>query len=150
MLHIRSANIQDVSAIHRLIYELAVFEKAPEQFILSEEQLVRDGFGENPKYICFVAEHENSIVGMSFCYIRYSTWKGPVLYLEDLIVSESYRRKGIGKELFQYTCDYALANNYKRLQWQVLDWNQSAIDFYKHFDALFDPEWLNAWVELKK
>lgn len=150
MLHIRSANIQDVSAIHRLIYELAVFEKAPEQFILSEEQLVRDGFGEYPKYICFVAELENSIVGMSFCYIRYSTWKGPVLYLEDLIVSESYRRKGIGKELFQYTCDYALANNYKRLQWQVLDWNQSAIDFYKHFDASFDPEWLNAWVELKK
>ena len=149
MLHIRPANIQDVSAIHRLIYELAVFEKAPEQFILSEEQLVRDGFGENPKYICFVAELENSIVGMSFCYIRYSTWKGPVLYLEDLIVSESYRRKGIGKELFQYTCDYALANNYKRLQWQVLDWNQSAIDFYKQFNASFDPEWLNAWVELK-
>ena len=120
MLHIRPANIQDVSAIHRLIYELAVFEKAPEQFILSEEQLVRDGFGEYPKYICFVAELENSILGMSFCYIRYSTWKGPVLYLEDLIVSESYRRKGIGKELFQYTCDYALANNYKRLQWQGL------------------------------
>ncbi len=150
MLQIRPANIQDVSAIHRLIFELAVFEKAPEQFVLTQEKLLEDGFGASPKYICFVAELENSIVGMSFCYIRYSTWKGPVLYLEDLIVSEPYRRKGIGKELFQYTCDYALANNYTRLQWQVLDWNQSAIDFYKCFNASFDPEWLNAWVELQR
>ena len=149
MLQVRPANVNDVLAIHQLIYELALYEKAPEQFVLSQEKLLEDGFGQNPKYICFVAELDQVVVGMSFCYIRYSTWKGPVLYLEDLIVSESHRRKGIGKTLFQHTCDYALANNYSRLQWQVLDWNQSAIDFYKQFNASFDPEWLNAWVELK-
>jgi predicted N-acetyltransferase YhbS len=149
MLHVRPAHVNDVSAIHQLIYELALFEKAPEQFVLSQEKLLEDGFGQNPKYICFVAELNQVVVGMSFCYVRYSTWKGPVLYLEDLIVSESHRRKGIGKTLFQHTCDYALANKYSRLQWQVLDWNQSAIDFYKQFNASFDPEWLNAWVELK-
>ena len=150
MPQIRPAAPEDVSAIHRLIYELAVFEKAPEQFVLTQEKLLEDGFGTSPKYICFIAEQEQTILGMSFCYLRYSTWKGPVLYLEDLIVSESHRRKGIGRALFEFTCDYALANNYTRLQWQVLDWNQSAIDFYKQFNASFDPEWLNAWVELKK
>ncbi len=150
MPQIRPAAPEDVSAIHRLIYELAVFEKAPEQFVLTQEKLLEDGFGASPKYICFIAEQEQTILGMSFCYLRYSTWKGPVLYLEDLIVSESHRRKGIGKALFEFTCDYALAHNYTRLQWQVLDWNQSAIDFYKQFNASFDPEWLNAWVELKK
>lgn len=150
MPQIRPAAPEDVSAIHRLIYELAVFEKAPEQFVLTQEKLLEDGFGTSPKYICFIAEQEQTILGMSFCYLRYSTWKGPVLYLEDLIVSESHRRKGIGRALFEFTCDYALANNYTRLQWQVLDWNQSAIDFYKRFNASFDPEWLNAWVELKK
>ena len=150
MPQIRPAAPEDVSAIHRLIYELAVFEKAPEQFVLTQEKLLEDGFGTSPKYICFIAEQEQTILGMSFCYLRYSTWKGPVLYLEDLIVSESHRRKGIGKALFEFTCDYALANNYTRLQWQVLDWNQSAIDFYKQFNASFDLEWLNAWVELKK
>ena len=150
MPQIRPAAPEDVSAIHRLIYELAVFEKAPEQFVLTQEKLLEDGFGTSPKYICFIAEQEQTILGMSFCYLRYSTWKGPVLYLEDLIVSESHRRKGIGKALFEFTCDYALAHNYTRLQWQVLDWNQSAIDFYKRFNASFDPEWLNAWVELKK
>jgi GNAT superfamily N-acetyltransferase len=149
MLQIRIAISKDIPSIHRLIYELAVFEKAPEQFILSQEQLLEDGFGNHPQYICFVAEQENTIVGMSFCYVRYSTWKGPVLYLEDLIVTESSRRNGIGKALFQHTCDYAKSNNYNRVQWQVLDWNQSAIEFYKHFNASFDPEWLNAWVEFK-
>jgi GNAT superfamily N-acetyltransferase len=150
MLQIRPATAKDVSAIHSLIFELAVFEKAPEQFVNTQEQLLEDGFGPFPKYICFVAEQDQVVLGMSFCYVRYSTWKGSVLYLEDLIVSESQRRKGIGKALFEYTCAYALENNYSRVQWQVLDWNQSAIDFYKHFNATFDPEWLNAWVELKK
>jgi GNAT superfamily N-acetyltransferase len=149
MFQIRLAISSDVDAIHNLIYELAVFEKAPEQLLNPPERLLRDGFGPNPKFVCFVAEQNKTIVGMSFCYVRYSTWKGPVLYLEDLIVTESFRRIGIGKALFQYTCNYALENNYTRLQWQVLDWNQSAIDFYKRFDASFDPEWLNAWVELK-
>lgn len=148
MLVIRSANAKDVAAIHRLIMELAVFEKAPEQFINTEDNLLKDGFGDSPKFICFVAEVDEVVLGMSFCYVRYSTWKGPVLYLEDLVVTETQRRNGLGKALFQHTCNYAKAHGYNRLQWQVLDWNQSTIDFYQRLDASFDPEWLNAWVEL--
>lgn len=146
-LIIRNATPSDMTAVFDLIVELAIFEKAPNEVINTPEQLVNHGFGQQPLFICFVAEFEGKIVGMSLNYIRYSTWKGPVLYLEDLIVTESMRGKGYGKALLEHTLTYARENGYKRLQWQVLDWNQSAIDFYKTFDAGFDPEWLNAWVE---
>jgi GNAT superfamily N-acetyltransferase len=148
MFSIRTANANDVQAIYGLIYELAVFEKAPEQCINTPEQLLKDGFGAHPAYICFVAESDADIVGISLCYVRYSTWKGCCLYLEDLIVTESMRGNGIGKALFQHTLQFAESQSYARLQWQVLDWNQGAIDFYKAFNASFDSEWLNAWVEL--
>lgn len=144
---IRKADITDVPAILALIQELAVFEKAPEQVINTIAQLEQDGFGASPLYICFVAELQDQIIGMSFCYTRYSTWKGPCLYLEDLIVTEAYRGKGYGKLLFEYTLQYAKSHRYKRLQWQVLDWNESAIDFYKGFNSQFDAEWLNAFID---
>jgi GNAT superfamily N-acetyltransferase len=144
---IRKAEINDVPAILALIQELAVFEKAPEQVINTIAQLEHDGFGASPLYICFVAELQDQIIGMSFCYTRYSTWKGPCLYLEDLIVTEAYRGKGYGKLLFEYTLQYATSHHYKRLQWQVLDWNESAIDFYKGFNSQFDAEWLNAFID---
>jgi GNAT superfamily N-acetyltransferase len=143
---IRTATLADISSIHALIAELAEFEKEPQEFILSKEQLEKDGFGPTPHYICFVAEINKEIKGISFCYTRYSTWKGRVLYLEDLIVTESERGKGIGKALFLHSRKYAKENGFYRMQWQVLDWNQSAIDFYKSFDAQFDAQWLNAWV----
>jgi GNAT superfamily N-acetyltransferase len=143
---IRNAIPADIPRIHALIAELAVFEKEPQEFILTKEQLKIDGFGPTPHYVCFVAEIDKEIKGISFCYTRYSTWKGRVLYLEDLIVTESERGKGIGKALFQHSCQFAKDNGFFRMQWQVLDWNQSAIDFYKSFDAQFDPQWLNAWV----
>ncbi len=144
---IRKAEITDVPAILALIQELAVFEKAPEQVINTIAQLEQDGFGASPLYICFVAELQDQIIGMSFCYIRYSTWKGPCLYLEDLIITEAYRGKGYGKLLFEYTLQYAKSHQFKRLQWQVLDWNESAIDFYKGFNSQFDAEWLNAFID---
>ncbi|MEN9346193.1 MAG: hypothetical protein RLZZ60_1662 [Bacteroidota bacterium] len=144
---IRKADITDVPAILALIQELAVFEKAPEQVVNTIAQLEHDGFGASPLYICFVAELQDQIIGMSFCYTRYSTWKGPCLYLEDLIVTEAYRGKGYGKLLFEYTLQYAKSHHYKRLQWQVLDWNESAIDFYKGFNSQFDAEWLNAFID---
>jgi GNAT superfamily N-acetyltransferase len=147
-LIIRPALASDMTAVHDLIVELAIYEKAPNEVINTPEKLIKDGFGTQPLFICFVAELDGNIKGMSLNYIRYSTWKGAVLYLEDLIVTESLRGKGIGKALFQHTLKYAKDNGFKRLQWQVLDWNQPAIDFYKTFQANLDPEWLNAWVNL--
>lgn len=143
---IRNAIPADIPRIHALIGELAEFEKEPHEFILSPEQLEKDGFGAQPQYICFVAEVDGDVKGISFCYTRYSTWKGRVLYLEDLIVTESERGKGIGKALFLHSINHAKENGFYRMQWQVLDWNQSAIDFYKSFKADFDAQWLNAWV----
>lgn len=148
MMVVRNAEPKDVEAIFQLIKELAIFEKAPEQVINTPESLLKDGFGDKPLFHCFVAELNAEIVGMSLCYIRYSTWKGPVLYLEDLIVTEIHRGKGLGKALFEHTLAYAKSNGYARLQWQVLDWNKPAIDFYHNYNSSFDDEWLNAWIEL--
>ncbi len=147
MISIRPATIADAQSIHDLIYELAVFEKAPEQMVNSVDDIKRDGFGSKPAFICFMAEYEGQVTGMSLCYIRYSTWKGQVLYLEDLVVKEAFRGRGIGKALFNHTIDYAKANGYARVSWQVLDWNQPAIDFYSKSGASFASEWLNSWIE---
>lgn len=145
---IRPATPSDIPDIHRLIQELALFEKAPEQVINTPERMLRDGFGEQPAFICFVMETDGRVQGMSLCYVRYSTWKGPCLYLEDLIVSEPYRGQGCGKALFRHTLAYAKDMGYQRLQWQVLDWNQPAIEFYTSFKASFDGQWLNSWIDL--
>lgn len=144
---IRKAEKTDVPAILKLIQELAEFEKAPHEVVNTVAQLEQDGFGALPLYICFVAEVQGQIIGMSFCFTRYSTWKGPCLYLEDLIITQAYRGQGYGKRLFEHTLQYAKTNQFKRLQWQVLDWNQSAIDFYKGFNAVLDDEWVNAYLE---
>lgn len=146
--NIRIAHTDDVPDIFRLIQELALFEKAPDEVENTPERIAIDGFGANPAFICFVLEIQGRVQGISVCYIRYSTWKGPVLYLEDLIISEAFRGKGYGKALFEYTLDYARAQGYPRLQWQVLDWNSDAMRFYDAFGAQFDAEWLNAWIPL--
>ncbi len=148
MIHIEKAKPTDVKAIFKLIYELAIFEKAPEKVSNSPKQLLKDGFGEHPLFICFTAKIDTEIVGISLCYNRYSTWVGKCLYLEDLIVTEKQRGKGIGKALLEYTIIYAKENDYKRVNWQVLDWNTSALEFYKTFNAQLDSEWVNAWVDL--
>ncbi len=148
MVSIRLANESDVQAIYDLIKELAIFEKAEFELQNTHEQLLFDGFKENPIYYCIVAEENQTVVGMSFLYVRYSTWKGRVLYLEDLVVKENYRNKGIGTQLMQSTIEFAKLNGFKRIQWQVLDWNVDAIRFYKKFNAQFDAEWTNVHLNL--
>jgi GNAT superfamily N-acetyltransferase len=127
-----------------LIQELADYEKASSEVELSVEDFKAHGFGADPKFVLWVAEEKNEIVGMALCYWRYSTWKGPSFYLEDLVVRESHRRRGIGDVLFEEVKQYAAEHNAKRLEWQVLDWNKPAIEFYKKKQAALDGGWLNA------
>ena len=145
--HIRPSVPADVAAMMQLIHELAVFEKAPYEVVANAETLLQSGFQEHPLFVAWVAEKDGLIVGMALCYIRYSTWKGPVLYLEDLIVTESFRGNGIGKALFEKCIAHAKHNNYRRMVWQVLDWNTPAIDFYKGYGAQIEDGWLNASID---
>ncbi len=145
--HIRPSVPADVAAMMQLIHELAVFEKAPNEVVANAETLLQSGFQEHPLFVAWVAEKDGLIVGMTLCYIRYSTWKGPVLYLEDLIVTESFRGNGIGKALFEKCIAHAKHNNYRRMVWQVLDWNTPAIDFYKGYGAQIEDGWLNASID---
>lgn len=140
---IREAKIEDCVSMMDLIHELALFEKAPEEVTVSIEEFKNAGFGSQPVWAAFVAEIENKIVGISLYYIRYSTWKGSRLYLEDLIVHEPYRGKGIGKLLLDRTIAHAKEKKYSGMMWQVLDWNEPAIDFYKKYKANFDTGWVN-------
>ncbi len=140
---IRNATKNDLPAVIDLIKELADFEKALHEVTISLNELVKDGFGENPLFWIILAEVDAVIVGMSFYYIRYSTWTGRNLYLEDIIVKEDYRGNNIGKMLFEETIKEAKKMNVRQMMWQVLDWNEPAIRFYKKFDAELDPEWIN-------
>lgn len=144
---IRKAEIQDCEQMMHLIKELAVYEKAPDEVTVSMEHFIESGFGENPVWSAFIAEVEGKIVGMSLYYIRYSTWKGQRLYLEDLIVTEKFRGKGLGKILFEKTIEHGKEKGYSGMLWQVLDWNEPAINFYKKYNAKFDGEWLNTSIE---
>ncbi len=138
---IRLARKKDMTSVHQLITELAVFEKEPDAVEVTVEDLERDGFGLHPNFTVFVAEQENTIVGMALFYDRFSTWKGKTLHLEDLIVTQSKRGLGIGKALYTELMNYAFTNNYKRIAWEVLDWNQGAIDFYESTGASVLKEW---------
>lgn len=140
---IRPATKEDTQHVYDLIYELAVFERAPEQVTNTVAQMIADGYGPEPCYKVIVAEVENKIVGLALTFIKYSTWKGKGVFLEDLIVTESMRRMKIGKRLFEEVIAYAKSINAKQLHWQVLDWNTTAIDFYKKYDADISGEWLN-------
>jgi len=144
---IRNGIKPDLPRVLELIMELAVFEKALDQVSNTVERMEEDGFGSNPIYGFFVAEREHEIVGLSLYYYRYSTWKGKRLYLEDIIVTEKERGKGIGKMLFEHTMKFALEQNCTGMMWQVLDWNAPAIDFYKKYGTKLDDEWLNGHLE---
>lgn len=144
---IREARIDDCAQMMELVRELAVYEKAPDEVTVSMEHFVESGFGANPVWGAFVAEIDGQIAGMSLFYVRYSTWKGQRLYLEDLIVTERFRGKGLGKALFDKTIAYGKEKGYTGMLWQVLDWNEPAINFYKKYNAKFDGEWLNTSIE---
>lgn len=125
----------------KLINELAIFEREPEAVIIDENDLVRDGFGENPAFHCFVAEADGRIEGMALVYFRYSTWKGKTVHLEDLIVREEFRGKGLGSALYTQVIQFAVEENVKRTEWVVLNWNKDAADFYKRSGADVMEDW---------
>jgi GNAT superfamily N-acetyltransferase len=140
---IRKARATDIPAIHALIRELAEYEQAPEEVIVTEHDMLNDGFGSNPLYTCYVAEDHNEIIGMALYYIKYSTWKGPCVFLEDIIVTQSRRKEGLGKLLFDQVLSDCRKMNCKRMEWQVLDWNTPAIKFYEQYEPEVLKEWLN-------
>ena len=144
---IRPGKKSDIPQVFELIKELAEFEKALDKVSNTVEKLEEDGFGPNPVYELFVAEIENKIVGIALTYYRFSTWRGKVMYLEDLIVKEHMRRKGIGKKLFDMVLDHAKVTRCVGLSLQVLDWNDLGINFYKKYNMEFDDEWINCYLE---
>lgn len=146
-LKIREAKKEDCPRILELVKELALYEKAPEEVTITLAEMVACGFGAKPIWGALVAEVNGVIVGIALHYDRYSTWKGRRLYLEDLIVTEAMRGAGIGKKLLNELIAYGKAKKYNGIVWQVLDWNESAIDFYKKYNAHFDPEWINVSID---
>ncbi|KFF18601.1 GNAT family N-acetyltransferase [Chryseobacterium sp. JM1] len=146
---IRKAVKEDCAPMLELIRELAEYEKALHEVTLTLDEFIEDGFGTSPVWGAFVAELNNEIVGISLYYDRFSTWKGRRLYLEDLVVTEKMRGKQIGKLLFDATLEYGKSNQYSGMVFQVLSWNEPAINFYKKYSPKFDNEWLNVSIELK-
>lgn len=146
---IRKAVREDCGPMLELIKELADYEKALHEVTLTLEQFIEDGFGRSPVWGAFVAEFEGGIVGISLYYDRFSTWKGRRLYLEDLVVTERLRGKQIGKNLFEATLEYGQSNKYSGMVFQVLNWNEPAINFYKKYSPKFDNEWFNVSIEFK-
>jgi len=145
-ISVRRALKSDMPAVLDLIKELALYENAPEEVINTVEQLEEDGFGNHSTFECLVAEIENNVVGFALFFTTYSTWKGNCLYLEDFCVKENLRRNGIGKKLFDAVHQIAKERKMKRLSWQVLDWNESAISFYKKYQTEFDSSWVNCRI----
>ena len=144
MLRIRKGKKKDLPSILDLIKELAEYENSLDQVSITLEELEKDGFDSHPAYFFLLAEQNDQIIGMSFCWIRYSTWKGKVLFLEDFIIKKEYRNKGIGGKLFQATIKLSDELNLNGMCWQVLDWNKPAISFYKKYNSEISNDWLNA------
>lgn len=140
-MNIRETRQSDMPSVLKLIKELAKFEKEAEAVEVTVDDLITDGFKNNPSFRTYVAEIDNKIVGMALFYERYSTWKGKALHLEDLIVKEKYRGKGIGNALYSEVLEYAYKNDFKRVVWEVLDWNTPAIDFYEGTGAKVLEAW---------
>ena len=165
-IKIRKAVLQDCESIMKLVHELALYEKAPDEVTVTPEHFIESGFGEKPVWEAFVATSprpsptgegaakneadlnmKHEVIGFALYYIRYSTWKGQRMYLEDLLVTESMRGKGAGKLLFDKLIEECKSKNYSGLVWQVLDWNEPAINFYKKYEGIkMDSEWVNCSI----
>ena len=140
---IRRAEKRDCVRLLQLIQELAEYEKAPNEVTVTLSHFEESGFGANPVWWAFVAEVKGVVVGMALYYVRYSTWKGCRMYLEDLLVTENMRGKGLGKMIFDRLIEEAKEKKFKGITWQVLDWNEPAINFYKKYITEFDSGWIN-------
>ena len=138
---VRLGEQKDMQSVLDLINELAVFEKEPDAVKITVEDLIKDGFSERPKFKVFVAEQENTIIGIALFYERYSTWKGKTIHLEDLVVTKEKQKIGAGKALYTAVLKYAHENNYNRVAWEVIDWNTNAINFYKSTGATYLNDW---------
>lgn len=145
-IQIRAGQKQDIEQVYSLIRDLAEHEEGLQELENTPQRMLKDGFGEKPLFEFFVAESEEEIIAMALYYYRYSTWKGKVLYLEDLFVKPEYRKKGLAYKLFQELVNKAKSENCSRISWQVLEWNKEAIKFYKKIGAGFDGEWLNSFL----
>ncbi len=146
-LIIRKGKKTDMPSAFSLIKELATFEKEPDAVEISIQELEKHGFGTTPLFECYVAELEGEIVGLALFYARYSTWKGPTIHLEDLIVQQDKRQLKIGGKLYKKVIEHAYTLGVKRIEWNVLDWNTPAVDFYKNTGANVMNEWCNVQMD---
>ena len=147
-IQVRRAVKKDCPRLLELVKELALYEKAPQEVTVTAEHFEESGFGSNPVWWAFVAEENGVIQGFALYYIRYSTWKGQTMYLEDILVTEAARGKGIGKLLMDRLIIEAIEKGFSRIVWQVLEWNEPAINFYKKYNADFDAEWVNCSINV--
>jgi ribosomal protein S18 acetylase RimI-like enzyme len=145
---IRKAEAKDVPDLMLLIRELAVFERAPDAVWNTDAEMLRDGFGENPGFTAFVAELKDTgeVVGVSLFHPAYSTWKGKYLYLDDLYVKEKMRGQGVGKMLLDAFLEVAKQEKVKLVKWQVLHWNEPAVELYRKYGVTFDNEWIDCKI----
>lgn len=147
-VNIRRAERSDCPRMLELVHELATFERAPQEVTVTLEHFEESGFGDQPVYWAFVAETNDQIVAFALYYIRYSTWKGQRMYLEDILVTEQWRGRKIGQMLFDRLIIEAREKGLEGIAWQVLEWNEPAIKFYKKYHARFDAEWVNCSIDL--
>lgn len=143
ILQIRKGVVEDLPQVLNLIKELAAYEKAPDEVVVTIDEMINWGFGKDKVFDFFVAIENDRVVGLALYYFKYSTWKGRCLFLEDIIVTEPYRGKGLGKKLFEKVAKVAKMEKVRRMEWQVLDWNEPAINFYKKYPSHLDGEWIN-------
>lgn len=145
---VRRAEIEDCQRMMELVQELAEYEKAPDEVTITMDHFIESGFGEHPVWWAFVAEVDGVVQGFALYYIRFSTWKGQRMYLEDFYVTEKMRGMGLGKLLFEQLFEEAKSRNFTGIAWQVLEWNEPAINFYKKYNPTFDGEWVNCAVSI--